>query len=49
MDVYLVQHGEAVSEEQDPQRPLSEAGSAAVARVASVLAALGPHLIDPPI
>jgi len=49
MDVYLVQHGEALSEEQDPQRPLSNAGRAAVAKVTGYLAALGPHLIDPPI
>jgi phosphohistidine phosphatase len=49
MDVYLVQHGEALSEEQDPQRPMSEAGRAAVARVASFLADRGPHLIDLPI
>jgi len=41
MDVYLVKHAQAVTEEQDPQRPLSEAGRAAVARVASFLAARG--------
>lgn len=49
MDVYLVQHGEALSEEQDPQRPLSDTGRAAVANVASYLAARGPRMIDPPI
>lgn len=49
MDVYLVQHGEALSEEQNPQRPLSDTGRAAVANVANYLAARGPRLIDPPI
>jgi phosphohistidine phosphatase len=49
MDVYLVQHGEALSEEQDPRRPLSDTGRAAVAEVASFMAARGPRLIDPPI
>jgi phosphohistidine phosphatase len=49
MDVYLIQHGEAVYEEQDPARPLSEAGRAAVVKVAAYLAARGPRLIDPPI
>jgi phosphohistidine phosphatase len=49
MDVYLVQHGEALAEEQDSRRPLSDTGRAAVARVASYLAAGRPHLIDPPI
>jgi phosphohistidine phosphatase len=49
MDVYLVQHGEALSEEQDPQRPLSDTGRATVAKVARFLAACGPRLIDPPI
>jgi phosphohistidine phosphatase len=49
MDVYLIQHGEAVSEGQDPGRPLSEAGRAAVTKVATYLAARGRRLIDPPI
>jgi phosphohistidine phosphatase len=49
MDVYLVQHGEAVPEEQDRQRPLSDAGRAAVAKVANYLALRVPHLSDPPI
>ena len=49
MDVYLVQHGEALSEEQDPQRPLSDTGRATVAKVANYLAARAAHMIDPPI
>ena len=49
MDVYLVQHGEALAEEQDPQRRLSDTGRATVARVARFLAACGLRLIDPPI
>ncbi|GAB4390815.1 MAG: phosphohistidine phosphatase SixA [Thermodesulfovibrionales bacterium] len=35
MYVYLVQHGEAVSKEEDPERPLSEKGKEDVARVAA--------------
>ena len=34
MDVYLMQHGVAMSEAQDPARPLTEDGRAAAARVA---------------
>jgi phosphohistidine phosphatase len=34
MDFYLVRHGEAVSENVDPQRPLSPAGRNSVERVA---------------
>jgi phosphohistidine phosphatase len=49
MDVYLVQHGQALSAEQDPQRPLSEAGRAAATKMADHLAALGTRLINPPI
>ena len=49
MDVYLIQHGEALSEEQDPQRPLSDTGRAAVAKVADYLAARAAHMVDPPI
>jgi len=37
MKLYLVQHGDAVSKEVDPERPLSEQGEADVARVASSL------------
>ena len=49
MDVYLVQHGQALSAEQDSQRPLSEQGRAAATKMADHLAALGTRLIDPPI
>ncbi len=34
MLLYLVQHGEAKSEEQDPERPLAEPGRKAVEKVA---------------
>jgi phosphohistidine phosphatase len=37
MKLYLVQHGEAVSESKDPARPLSERGRADVAAVAAFL------------
>lgn len=49
MDVYLVQHGEALSAEQDSRRPLSEAGRAATRKMARCLADRGSELIDPPI
>jgi phosphohistidine phosphatase len=49
MDVYLVQHGQALAAELDPQRPLSEEGRVAVAKLAGHLAALGTQLLDPPI
>ncbi len=41
MDVYLVQHGQAVFEEQDPERPLSDDGRTAVMKVARYIAAPG--------
>ena len=44
MDVYLLRHGEARSEQEDPARPLNEAGQAAVERVARRFAALEPRL-----
>jgi phosphohistidine phosphatase len=44
MDVYLMRHGEARSEQEDPDRPLTEAGRAAVERVARRFAALDPLL-----
>lgn len=34
MRLYLLQHGEALSKEQDPERPLSPQGEAAVRRLA---------------
>jgi phosphohistidine phosphatase len=39
VNVYLVRHGEAVSEKQDPQRPLSLSGREEVERVARMAAA----------
>jgi len=41
MRLYLVQHGEAVPEEVDPARPLSETGRSDVAKMARFLAAGG--------
>lgn len=41
MDVYLMQHGQALSQEQDPARPLSDEGRAAVERVVDRLRAAG--------
>ena len=38
MHIYLVQHGEALSKDIDPERALSEAGRKDVQRVASFLA-----------
>ena len=38
MRLYLVQHGEALAEELDPARPLSEAGEADVRNMAAFLA-----------
>ena len=41
MDVYLMQHGEAVSAEVDPDRPLTPEGIAHVSAVAAHAAACG--------
>lgn len=41
MELYLVQHGPAKQESEDPQRPLTEEGRRTVARVATFLAPLG--------
>ena len=41
MDLYLVRHGEAKLEEEDPARPLSERGRGEVERVGRALARLG--------
>ncbi len=35
MELYLVQHGEAKSKAEDPQRPLTQRGREDVARVAA--------------
>ena len=34
MDLYLMQHGQATTDTEDPERPLTDAGRAAVQRVA---------------
>jgi phosphohistidine phosphatase len=41
MKVYLVRHGEAVSSQFDPQKPLSKQGFADVRKVASLIKPLG--------
>lgn len=41
MDAYLVRHGEAQSEAENPQRPLSEQGREGVERVARAVAKKG--------
>lgn len=41
MKVYLVQHGEAKSEAEDPERPLTEEGKQTVESVARYVASLG--------
>lgn len=41
MDLYLMQHGVAVSAEEDPDRPLSPSGRVAVERVSRRAAACG--------
>lgn len=41
MEVYLVQHAEAISEEEDPARPLSDVGRRHAEAVAEMAARLG--------
>lgn len=41
MELYLIQHGEALSESQDPARPLSEKGLADVQKTAALATRLG--------
>ncbi len=41
MEIYLVQHGEAKSEAEDPERPLSERGKKEAGKVARRLAESG--------
>ena len=41
MKLYLVQHGEAKSKVEDPQRPLTERGKEDVARVTALAAGTG--------
>jgi phosphohistidine phosphatase len=44
MELYLMRHAEATTAEQDPRRPLTEAGRAAATRVAARAAAVGTRL-----
>ncbi len=44
MKLYLVQHGEAVPESQDPSRPLTDKGRREAERVAQHIAKLGIHM-----
>ncbi len=44
MNAYLVRHGEATSEAEDPRRPLSERGREEVERVARAVAKKGPRV-----
>jgi phosphohistidine phosphatase len=41
MELYLIQHGQAAAKEQDPNRPLTEAGWAAARRTAETAVKLG--------
>ncbi len=41
MKVYLIRHGDAVSSEVDPERPLSDQGRAEVRKIASFIKPLG--------
>ena len=41
MELYLIQHGQAMTKEQNPDRPLSEEGRAAVRRTAETAVKLG--------
>ena len=44
MDLYLMQHGVAVSESQDPARPLTEPGRHAAERVTAMAVVAGVHV-----
>ena len=44
VDLFLMQHGEAAREQDDPQRPLTDVGRADVGRVAAVARAAGVRL-----
>lgn len=46
MKMYLMQHGEAMSKEQHPDRPLSEQGRTYVERVARMLAGVDIELTE---
>jgi phosphohistidine phosphatase len=44
MDLYLMQHGEATAEAENPERPLTKAGQATVQRVSAWAHAAGVHV-----
>ncbi|MFQ5661356.1 MAG: phosphohistidine phosphatase SixA [Gammaproteobacteria bacterium] len=44
MKIYLVQHGQAAAKDIDPERPLTDAGSAEVTRMAHFLADASPGI-----
>jgi phosphohistidine phosphatase len=44
--VYLVQHGEAKSDEEDPDRPLTDDGASEVRRVVGVAAGAGSVMVE---
>lgn len=46
MKLYLVQHGEALAEEVDPERPLSDRGRHDVERLAAFLAGRGVRVLQ---
>src|SRR3989304_5325959 len=46
LDFYLVQHGEALLEEEDPARPLSERGRSEVDRVARYAVGMGVQVLE---
>jgi len=43
MKLYLVQHGEATTVEDDPERPLTDKGRADIEKMAAFLSAAGVH------
>ncbi|UCC61137.1 MAG: phosphohistidine phosphatase SixA [Dehalococcoidia bacterium] len=45
MEIYLVQHGEAKPETEDPERPLTEGGRAEAESVARYVAGLGIDIV----
>lgn len=44
MKLYLMQHGEAMAQTENPERPLTERGKKDIARMAAFLTRLGVHL-----
>ncbi|MFQ5789328.1 MAG: phosphohistidine phosphatase SixA [Acidobacteriota bacterium] len=46
MELYLVQHGEAMTKDQNPERPLTEQGMATARRVAALASRLGVQVAE---